>query len=407
MAGLSATGFTVKTFTEIKAAIETKIKAVISPYANILPESVFGQLTAISSEGLSELWDLMQAIYTANTIAATGVSLDNVATNTGKRREAATSGKITGFALTFSGAATVPAGSTFSSSVDSWAFALAEDVVAAGAGTETATVYAVVAGSHSVSDAEITIIDTPVANLTSVTNPAITSRYFNGTDQEADAGLRVRIQTVSNSRLKTTDAIAQTILDMNDDRDTLGTLEIDQATVVVNENHVFDADGRDPHSIEVVVYYNANTPDAVTDTEICKQIALTKGDSIKTVSTTLLSYTETIDIDDYATRPITFSRPDEVDIYVDITTTPALTAGEKTSLKTWIEEWGNDLGIGTDVIYNGTNSLLSRIATWNGTTEITGLVVTLGIAPAPAGTANIAIDPTEISIWDSANIDIT
>lgn len=405
MAGLGATGFVAKTYTEIKAAIEAKIKTVISPYANILPESVFGQLTAISSEGLSELWDLMLAEYAANSITASGVSLDKVAAMTGKLREPATSGKITDFELDFSGAATVPSGSTFFSSVDGWQFELLEDVVAAGAGTEKATVYAVLTGSHSISDDEITVIDSPVANLDSVTNPN-TSTYLNGSDQETDAALRTRVQNTSNSRFKTSDAIAQTILDLNDEQDTLGTITIDQATVIVNEDHVADADGRPPHSIEVVVYYDGNTPDATTDSAIARQIALTKGDGIQTTSTTLLSYSETVDIDDFSTRSITFSRPDEVDIYVAVTTTPTLTPDQQNSLKSWIAEWGNDLGIGETVIYNGTNSILSRIAQWTGE-ELTGLVVKIDTVTPAVGTANIAIDATEISLWTTANITVT
>lgn len=405
MAGMSATGFTVKTFTEIKAAIDAKIKSVISPYANILPESVFGQLNTIYSEGVSELWDVMQAIYTANTIAATGVSLDNVAAICGKRRKAATVGKIVDFELTFSGAATVSAGATFSSSVDGWQFELLEDVVAAAPGVEKAVVYAVLAGSHSISDTEITVIDSPIANLTSVTNPAA-STYFNGTDMETDEELRVRIQTTSNSRIKTADSIAQTILDMNDAMDTLGTIYIDQATVIVNEDHIADADGRPPHSIEVVVYYNGNVADGTTDSAIARQIALTKPDGIETTTTVGTNYSETVDIDDYVSRNILFSRPAEVDIEVAITATPSLTADQKTSLKAWIAEWGNDLGIGQDVIYNGTDSLLARISDWTGGT-ITSMTVTMKESGGAFGTANIAVDATEVSSWSTANITIS
>lgn len=404
MSGLGATGFVVKTYTEIKTDIETKIKTVISPYANILPESVFGQIIAISSEGLSELWDLMQTIYTSNTIAATGVSLDNVAAICGKRRKAATVGKIALFEFVFSAAGTAPAGSTFSSSVDGWKFELLDDVVAVAPGTVTGTVYAVLPGSHSISTGEITVIDSPIANLTSVLNDA-TSPYYNGTDQETDEELRTRIQTTSNSRYKTADAIASTILDLNDERDTLGILPIDAATVIVNENHVPDADGRPPHSIEVVTYY-VGSPDTATDAAIARQIALTKPDGIETTSTTVSDYTETVDVDDYTTRDIIFSRADEKDIYVIVTTTPTLTATQKTALKEHIAEWGNTLGIGADVIVSGSNSLNGTISDWTGGV-ITSYTLTLGFAPAPGASVNLTIDPTEVSVWDTANITVS
>ena len=94
MAGLSSTGFEIKRLPEIKADVETDLKALF-PEISTAPDSVFGQIIGSISKPISDIWEVLDAIYLAMYPAsAEGFSLDNVAQYIGVVRLAATKTQV-------------------------------------------------------------------------------------------------------------------------------------------------------------------------------------------------------------------------------------------------------------------------------------------------------------------------
>ena len=104
-------------------------------------------------------------------------------------------------------------------------------------------------------------------------------------------------------------------------------------------------------------------------------------------------------------QTIKFSRPTEVDIYVeaDITDDPSRYPTNGNQLvKDAILLYGSSLAVGDDVIVHP--ALESYLADIPGITDV---VFRVGTAPAPTGDANITISPRELAAFDSARITVS
>jgi len=107
---------------------------------------------------------------------------------------------------------------------------------------------------------------------------------------------------------------------------------------------------------------------------------------------------------------INFARPIEIPIYLileDFTTNSQYPTDGDAQLKEALAEWGNDLGVGEDVIVYP--QLIAQIAQIPGITDFT---IKIGTSPAPTLDDNIDIsDGTstnpEFSSWSTTNITIT
>ena len=409
--GVTSNGWDGKTQIEIESDENERIGALVGPSANTKSTSVWGLLRDIFSNGFANLWQASESAYTATTINASGQALDNVAALSGNTRLDATFAQLINFKVTISGAVTYTTDQTFSVAGDSnIRFAPITTFNETVAGDYRITVRAVEAGELSISTDTVTTIDNPTANLTSVTNDSSTITA-NGRNQETDAELRSRIQTdPTTSTSGPTNAIEKAILNLNED-DTK-TVTIESAFVIENDELTTDSDGREGKSIEVVVYQAGGATSR--DAEIAAVIAQAKTDGIKTVTTTGSSYSETVVLNSGNTRDITFSRPSSVPIYAIFNVKKAsgnLTADEKTALKSWIIENGNELGVNGDIIVYGKNGLTTILNTFEGV-DLTDYEISISLtSPAPApvpGTtdANVTIGYSQISFWDSANITI-
>jgi uncharacterized phage protein gp47/JayE len=108
--GLTDAGFELKRLADIKAEIESKLRAELGSAINLLPESVFGQLVSIFSERESLVWELAEDVYnSAYPDTASGASLDNVVALTGITRQGATKSKVLGVRLFGTAGTLVPA----------------------------------------------------------------------------------------------------------------------------------------------------------------------------------------------------------------------------------------------------------------------------------------------------------
>jgi len=420
MAGITTTGFEIDTLQQLEQEIEDAIKSSVLGTANTAGNTVFGQLKALIAQRDLKMQELLQDVYNSKTIAATGTNLDLVAELAGKIRFQAQKARIRDFELTFSGNIDLSAGFTFAKEDDDTVlFELEEDFsyTYVGPGNETTTIdlVATETGILDVSTDEINVIVSPIANLESATNDS-SSTFVQGRDIETDAELRIRLQNEPfTTQEGTAFGIRGSILALNNIEDS-GITAIENVFVVENPSNSQDADGRPAHSYEVIVYYDGciASPDSDTDEAIVEAIAKSRPVGIEAVSTTGNEYSATYTLDNNNSIGIVFSRPSTTDIYVRVDCTGengALTSDQKTALKEWIEEWGNDLGVGQDVVVYGRESLTSRLNDFEdiALTDYEISITTTGAAPAPTpGTtdANIEINNTSISFWDTANINI-
>jgi len=412
MAGIESTGFVIKTMAEIITDMRDRVIATILPNAQFLPSQTLTQITDIFADGTSTLWEGLNSLYNASYLTAEGVSLDMVAAMLGKRRNEAKSAYMLQFKIVTTNTTTIPAGARFGSTVTGAPiFQTQSEIVISGATTTRISVFAVDAGAigydyTGVLQGTYTQNLDSIANISSVDNDA-TTVFVNGKERETDGELRARLQNSSNnSNVYTIDAYRQAILALNEDLSASGYTPLTDCVVVANRTNYTDADGRPPKSIEIVVYYEGST-DANTDSAVANRIAAISQGATETASTTTSSYSETITVNSNTFYPVTFSRPDTVNIHLSVAVakeTGALTTDEKTALKTYLADWGNSLGLGKSIVVYGKNSISQALNSY-GNVDIIDYTIQAG--RPTLGADNIDIANTEISRFDVANITIS
>jgi len=439
MAGLDATGFVIKTLSEILEEIEDDERATMSASLSLLADSFLGQLNGIFSDKLRELWEVAQEVHNSfDPDNASGEALDNLAAITGVTRLAATESTVTltatgtpatllsaGRVVSVSGTGdrftTLAAGTITAESA--WtittAYALDDRVTnsgnvyvcvtagtSAGAGGPSGTGTGIAdgtvvwdfvgAGTGSVdiaAEAEetgpiaaptytLTEIETPVAGWDSANNLADATP---GTNQETDSELRIRREaSLAASGTGTLPSIRSAVLLVS------GVTDI---SAFENTTDVTDGEGRPPHSFQIVA-------DGGDDTEIAQAIFDTKPAGIASYGATTIAITDA----DGVSHDINFDRPSDIDIYVDydITIDAALYPGDAAFKQAIVDAAESALGIGDDVIAKVIECAALDV---DGVLDIT--VFGIDTTPAPVATANIVIASTEIARFDTARITVT
>lgn len=258
-AGLGITGFTVKTYNEIVTELETSFKGVFGDNIDLSAQGPIGQIISILAEREADVWDAAQEVYSSfDPDQATGSALDALAALTGTLREAATHSTVT-VTCTGTAGATIPAGTKFSTTGTAVQFeTLAAATFDGTFVTCTVDCQSVDTGPLVALAGTLTVIDTPVDGLTSVTN-ALDAVL--GSNVETDAELRSRredeIRTTDTGALE---AIRAAVL-------AAGSSAVDQCVVFENITDATDADNIPPHAINVVV-----DPGTATDAQIAAAI---------------------------------------------------------------------------------------------------------------------------------------
>lgn len=335
--GLTPTGFNRKSLRELLDEIEEDEKLRIDSRLNVQPEEPIGQLNGIIASKLSELWELAEAVNAGRfPDTATGFQLDQVASLTGTLRGPATKGTIT-LECTVSAPTTIPAGSVAQVlGDDSNRWVTTADLVFAAPGTASVEAEAQVAGTFVANSSTVTVIVTPVAGWTAVTNPA---PAIPGDEIDTDAQLRIRrAQQLAIAGSATVNAIRADLLQVED---------VDSVSIFHNPTDDFDADGLPPHSVEALVLGG-------TDAAVALALFETIAAGIETVGTTL----EVVVDSQGFSHNIRFSRPTTIDILIEIDLTidaQAYPAGGDTLVQDAIASYINGLPVGNDVFLSQIN----------------------------------------------------
>jgi uncharacterized phage protein gp47/JayE len=247
--------------------------------------------------------------------------------------------------------------------------------------TPLMTLTAETAGPVAAPSGSLTVIVTAVAGLVSFVNELDADL---GSDIETDNALRLRrLIELQSPGAATVEAIRADVLAVND---------VTAVVVFQNNSAVTDLDGRPAHSVEIVVQGG-------DDQDIAEAIFDTVAAGIGMVGSVMVEVTDSQGF----IHEINFNRPDEIDIYVtvdltiDMNTFPADGA---TQVRDAIVEFGDALGIGTDVIVYGSNSLICAFHEIPGITDVT-LKISRDSGP-PTTDANITIDPDEVADFDTS-----
>jgi hypothetical protein len=398
--GVTAEGFVIKTLEAIEAEMDAALRAVFGAQINTSAQSVFGQLKSIFAEREALLWELLADIYNAQYPAtAQGAGLDLAAALTGHVRLPAQASRIEAVVLSGTAGTVVPAGVVFSVAGNPEAqFKTEQQATIEAGGTVEVDCIALETGPIEVQAGTLTQIDTPIAGLTSVTNP---NAAIAGRDLETDAQLRIRRNgSLQFSRSGPAEAIRSAILALNEDA-TQAAIE----HVIVFENYTLatDARGLPGKSFEVVVYQAGGSTER--DQEIADTIFLkAKPAGIEPFGAVSVDVTDSQGF----THACKFTRPTQVPIYLelDLTVTADYPSNGDDYLKDKIVDWGNALGPGADVIVYP--ALISQLA---GIEGIVDVAVRIGRTVSPTGDNNVDIDDgagglVEMSQWDAADITV-
>lgn len=448
MAGLDATGFTVKTQTEIRDEINEDVKTAFGQSVGVSDDDILGRLIAIFAEREANLWELAEGINTStDPDSATGAQQDSVCAITGTIREAAKNSTVnltlTGTAATVvttgSQASVTGTGEKFTTLADATlvlltAWAATTAYVVDDRRSNGGNVYlCIVAGTSgaapgptsegaSISDGTVTwrflgnglsavdvaaaaantgatvgasgdiiTIETPISGWDSVMN--ILDAVI-GSAIEPDETLRARREEeLAAPGTAPIDALRV---------DLLAVTGVTTVKLFVNNTDTVDADGVPPHAVEAMIQGGANQD--IWDQLLASVAAgiLTHGD----VSGTAVDS----EANDHTMK---FSRPTEIDIHVDITLTFDVTL-YPTDGDDQVEAAivAINYATGKDVVSSqikgaivevrdSTGAIVSGVA---GVNDVS--LAEIGLSPPPTVETTIVITSRQLAVHDTARITV-
>lgn len=437
--GITTTGFLPMTTADVKADLESALKAALGATIDVSAEEPLGQIIGVLAERYGDLWALGQSAYTAGTPdGASGAGLDALCSLTGTVREPATKSTVT---LTAAGTPTtvLPAGRTASMGLpqprfttlasativaaSAWlasnSYIVGDRVtnagriyvcitagMAAGSGGPTTTAADITdnlahwryvgqgtgvidvaaqaeqTGPYEAASGLVTTIETPVAGWSSVINLLDAAP---GSDVETDAALRLRreeeLRVQGNAALE---AIREKVLNVSG---------VTSATVFENNTDVTDADGVPPHSVEALVRGGA-------DADIRAALFASVAGGIRTHGTTSGSVNDAEGV----AHTIKFTRPTELtiwvifDLVIDANTWPS---DGGTQVKANVVAFGDAQKGGKDAV---ASSLVAQAFKVAGVLDCPPPKI--GLTSPPTVSTTVAVSTRQLAVYDTSRITV-
>lgn len=441
MAGVTLTGFEIKTYEEILADIHAALRAAFGTSIDLSDSSVLGQIAAIVAERYAELWEVGQATYSAfDPDQAEGAALEAVCAITGTTREEDTPSTVVltltgtpGTALSIGDQVSeTTAGKRFAldnafvlSAATAWAITTAYVVgdlrtnsgniyrctvsgTSAGAGGPSGTGTAIVDntvtwrflgvgtglatlqpatatedGPNAAVAYTVTVIETPVAGWSGVTN---IEDAVPGTILETDPALRVRREDdLSTSEGGPLAAVYDRLSRVTG---------VTSVTIFQNTSDV-TVDGIPPHQVEALV-------EGGDDQAIFQALFDSVGAGIGTHGTEVGTVTFSPDggVTTFGYQ-VKFSRPTIIDVYaeLDVTYDPdTFPADGEDQIIAAIVARGDARGIGYDA-----KASMASAAAWSITGVLDVTASDVDTTASPSGTT-VTIGTRERADWDTARV---
>lgn len=440
MSGLTADGFVIETQDEIRESMNEDMRTAFGPSIDLSDGSIQGQVIAIVSERLALLWELAEAVNASqDPDEATGANLEALAALTGTLREAARASTAT---LTLTGddttvvsegsqAATSDTGAVFATdaeatlaALDAWAnttaYAVGDRVTnasrayvctdagtSAGSGGPTTTSSAITdggciwrymgegaaavdvaatcteTGATVATSGAITEIETPVSGWDGVINLEDADV---GAAQMSDENLRVQREIdLAAPGTSPIPAIRSELLDVEG---------VTAVTVFYNNTDLTDVDGVPPHAIEALVQGGE-------DQDIWDQLFASVAGGIATHG----DESGTVEDSQGTEHTLKFSRPEELEIYVDVNVTvdpDEFPADGEDQIKAAIVAWGAAQRAGKDVV---ASAISAQVFGVTGVLDVTD--IDIGTSPAPGAGTTVAVSLRQLADYDTSRITVT
>jgi len=374
--GVTAEGFLTKPLDVCKAELEDRFRAIFGADVNLDPREPLGQIVGIVAEREVELWDLAEEVYRAfDPDGNGGDAQEAICAITGTLREPARRSSV-GATITGSVGTVVPAGSVASVSGAGSRFALKATVTIGAGGTVTGTFESENTGPVAAPAGTLTVIETPVAGWTAVTNPLDATL---GADLETDAALRIRRE----EELRATGAAALEAVRA----DVLAVPGVTACTVFENTTGVTDPDGIPAKAIEVMVSGGA-------DAAIRAAIWASKAAGIEPhggVSGTVID-------SQGISHTVKFSRPTAKLVYLDVYLRKTSSYPVDGDAQVKAQLAAKTYAAGDDVV----SWALKRLVTVAGVYDVPTIYV--GLVAWPASEATLVVAPRELAMLDTARI---
>lgn len=385
--GVTPDGFIDKPLEVIIDEVHQDLRDSVSPAISKEPTSVSGQVISIFGAHLRQAWEVLQAVDASfDPAAAEDLALARLSALTGTLKEAATKSTVTA-RVNLNAGVTVPTGSIVSvDGAPSARFVTTADAVNGGGSPANVdvTTEAETAGPVEAPTGTLTVIETPVSGWNSVTNLADAAI---GTVDESNEDLRARreveLQFSGSSPL---DAISADVAHVEG---------VTAVRTFHNPTDSIDSDGLPKHSVEVVL-------SGGDDQDVADGIFAAVAGGIQTFGTTTMTVTDAAGID----HDVSFTRPDEVDIYLDLTLTvddDDYPLDGDDLVKAAVVAWAQlNQGLGDDVVVS---RLYAPVFTVSGVLDLADLDV--GLTASPTLEANLSINPRQVAVFDTARITVT
>jgi uncharacterized phage protein gp47/JayE len=376
--GLTPTGWDSPSLEEVLETMRDDLRAAISPTLNVSETSLVGQLLGVFASQITQVWEAGQANYAArDPNQASGDSLANLTRLVGVERNGATA-SLALMTVTLA-AGTYPAGSLVVHVLgDPTARFYNElEITTAGATLTNQRFLSEETGPIRANSGTLTVIADPVAGFSAPTNPLDAEL---GAVAESDSDLRARWrEQLARRGSGTVDAIRADVLQI---ADFVRVVENDTSTTV---------DGIPAHAFETLVLGGI-------DADIAEAIFATKPAGIQAYGSTVVTVTDA----QGSGHAIGFTRPTDVDIYLDVTI--QYLSGQyigDDAIKLLLADWGDsNLGPGNDVIHNRLVQLLMDVP------GVIDVSVAIDDVASPTTEANFVIGVREIARLDTSRIDV-
>jgi uncharacterized phage protein gp47/JayE len=385
--GVTPTGFVAKPLETILAEMGADLRATIASGINLETVSPTGQILGTVAGQISKVWEVTEDVYHAGQTSADGYSLDAVCALTGTTRSPGVPSTVT-LTLNLEPGASIPADSRVQVAGDATAVfrtrALVENLGA------TAANFSVEASAETygptvANTGTITVILDSVVGWNTVTNPG---DAILGSLVQDDPSLRAsREEELARGGSTTIDAIRTDLLDVKD---------VTTAQVVENDTDA-TVDSIPAHSIEAIVVGG-------NDADVAKALWDSKPPGTGTYGTTT-----TVVLDDTGVaHSVSFTRPANVDIWVDVTITGAdpLSYVGDDAVKAALIAYQASLPVGSDVIRKRLEAVVFGLGGIKGVPEA-DVAVLIGLVDPPVLTTNIAINSRQRAVLDTARIDVS
>ena len=396
--GITDEGFTRKTQLVILDEIQQDQLADIADDLDVSTDQPLGQCNGIMSRHLGVAWEQLEELYHSNDPdAATGRALENVSKLSGTFRRGSTPSEAV-LTCNLDTGTTLINGEAYAALADQpdvrWTPSLTlypDGYTAASDGPQPVTFVSEELGPIEGPAGQISVIATPIVGWNSVVNAADAEL---GLNVDTDPELRLRrereLATVGSATLPSIEAnVSQAFPD-----------DLQHLRVFENETDLTDADGRPPHSIEVLIF-DGVVP-SIDDDELAQVIAESKAGGIQSYGSESGNATVTQNGEEVI-KPISFNRAEVLEVYVVYTLDVDDDYAGDAAVKDYVATQGNaEYAPDDEVIALFVRALPLAV---KGVKDV--LSFGIGYAPAPVGTTNLAVGVRQIARFDTGRIGVT